>query len=195
MKTALIDVDGVLAAFTPHSLAGIGGRVKPEEIVTWEIRDFLNADEKKAILDLWHDTDWWLTIPAIEGAREGVKHIREAGYEIIALTAPFHTCKGWEGARRAWLEKHFDISPDHVIIAPGRRKTHVHGDILIDDKLETVEAWSLRWASAVNAYEQAFLFNASYNQTKNDGATWKRLMSWGAMDRHVRIYDYERSTR
>jgi 5'(3')-deoxyribonucleotidase len=186
-RTALIDVDGVLAAFTPHTLTCVGGRVKPSEIVTWEIRDYLDEKEKAELKKLWHDPDWWLAIPVLDGAREGVEHLREIGYEVVAITAPFHSCKDWEGVRRAWLKKHFDISHDHMMSVPGNKKARVHGDLLIDDKLETVEAWAHRWTSAANAYERAFLFDASYNQTPNGSATkLLRLMSWPSIRNHVK---------
>lgn len=183
-RAAGIDVDGVLAALTPHILECVGGRVKPEEIVTWNIENYLTDDERAVMFKLWNDPEWWQSIPVLDGAREGVEHIRSAGYEVLAVTSPFHTCKGWENARREWLGANFEIAPSQVIVIPSERKERYHVDLFVDDKLETVDAWSRRWIGM--SEERAFLFDAPYNRhNKETDPPWDRLRGWAAIGEFV----------
>lgn len=178
----LFDVDGVLADLTPHTLASIGGRVLPEAIVTYDIHAYLNEDERSRMDELWSDAEWWRAIPVVPGAREAVDYARSYGYEVVAITAPWRECRGMESSRRAWLVEHFEIHGDATIFAPSRRKALVHGDLFVEDRLETIEAWVGRWG---HMRPRAFLFDAPHNRVAKSSLLYARLEGWGGIYEHA----------
>lgn len=90
-----------------------------------------------------------------EGAREFVENIRRWA-KVLAVTAPLNGSPTWAQEREVWLTDHLDFKVEEVISA--RDKTHVYGDILVDDKVKTIRSWAARWHGS-----EGILYNESYN--------------------------------
>lgn len=150
----LIDCDGVLADFVAHVLRLTGSDVAPEQMKTYDIFEVVGEEHQDFLLS---NPEFWRTLPVIPGAQEGVKAIRaEPDAEIVVVTSPWHSCKGWLEARCTWLKEHFGIEPADIISA--RRKELIRGDVLIDDRLKNVEAWQQAWPDG-----KAYIFDQPYN--------------------------------
>ena len=153
----LIDCDGVLADFTAHVIKTTGADITPEDVTSYRIEDHLGPEAVAAAEGHWDDPVWWATLPVIGGAREGIDNIRQAGNEVLIVTSPWPTCRGWYDARKSWLLQHFEIPYGDVL--PIRRKELVAGDVLIDDKVEHVERWQ-----AAHPEGRAFIYDQPYNR-------------------------------
>ncbi|NIM50416.1 MAG: hypothetical protein GTO22_14395 [Gemmatimonadales bacterium] len=148
----LYDVDGVLLDFTRAVFRMRG--TDPEPVTDW---DFLTATDKKGL----EDPDFWETLRPMPGAEEELYNRRRMfGDHVIAVTAPWLSCKGWGFVRRKLLKKYFGMKPEDVIITS--RKDLVIGDWFVDDKPETVRSWRR------NNVGVGLLYDQPYNQGSVD---------------------------
>ncbi len=167
MDRGLCDVDGVLADFTGYLLTLVGSALTIEDIVTWDIFDYMNEDEERAAKMLLKNDEFWRSQPVMEGAQEGFEHVRSVVDEMFWVTSPWDSCPTWLPARKAWLKEHFNADPSYVF--PISKKYPVAGSFLIDDKVQHIVEWGEH-----NSSYNAFLFDAPYNQDSTAG----RRMSW-----------------
>lgn len=108
----------------------------------------------------------------MDGAKEGVKKLRELGYRVVILTSPTISNITWETDRRTWLTYHFEINHQDVIFA--RDKYLVRGDVFIDDKIKKVLDWA-----AVNPSGQGFVYDHLFTRGTNPELprfTWQRFL-------------------
>lgn len=163
-KRALVDVDGVVADFSQHVIDSVGSSLTVADITRWDIFGLIEeADgsaKKVAALAAMEDMQFWNTLPIMEGAVEGLKELRKT-YDVFWVTSPWPTCHGWDVARRNWIVKNFQASPDHVVVT--NAKFICAGNVFIDDKIDNVKAWAEH-----NPEGRALLFSAPYNSSCND---------------------------
>ncbi len=152
----LYDVDGVLLDFVGAVFRARGESREP--VLRY---DFLTANDKVML----RSPDFWETLHPMPGAMAAIDRRRAIGHDIVAVTAPWHSCKGWGFVRRHLLKKHFGIHQDNVIIT--HRKDLVRGDYFVDDNPDTVSLWGLR-----NPGGTPRLYDATYNQ---DAFGFKRV--------------------
>lgn len=157
MAHYILDVDGVVADFTPHMLARCGSAKTLADVTNWDVFGFLTPEQEVLSRTQLDTREFWSELPVLAGALEGIETIRRAGHHVHWCTSPWVSCVGWEFERRAWLKRHFDAKPDDVFIM--RKKEFLRGDVFIDDKAESVATWA-----AANPQHTAILFDAPYNQ-------------------------------
>jgi len=170
---ALVDVDGVVADFT-HAVCA-GTPLRPEDVTQFDIFGLLRGIDpkwEKAAYERLASRTFWAGLEPIEGAAEGVHALRQRGFDVVFLTAPWWSCDGWEKVRRRWLSEYMDAERNDVVICPSARKPLVAGALLVEDRKETLLAWSQRWPRA-----QPFLFDQPYNRETTLPAS-KRLFGW-----------------
>lgn len=156
----LLDVDGVIANFIEANLRwlwGYGIERYHNDVTAW---DFASLDIKPDLhfemKRRWSEPGFCAAIPPYDGAVEGVELLRERA-DVYAVTAPMCSSLTWQGERMEWLVGHFDFRRDHVISTAA--KYLVRGDVLVDDKPSTVDAWAAAhpqgcgvvWAQPYNA--------------------------------------------
>lgn len=167
----LIDVDGVVADLLGHLWARMDTLIRIEDLKSWHIISDLPEHESKQILHWFHDMEFWRTLPVMDGAREGVQYLRESGYDVAWVTAPYPSCKGWADARYEWLQKNMNASYKDICLMP--RKGLSQGDIFIDDKPENVREWQ-----QANPKGKAFLYSHPFNQYEAlPRFTWGTMLS------------------
>jgi 5'(3')-deoxyribonucleotidase len=139
----LLDVDGVLADFPSTALRYINERAGREYL----LGDIEEHDILKALcLTHWQDdfdrwcseTDVCRELEPYDGARAFVDALREIG-EVVCVTSPYGAVPTWQHSRLAWLKEHVGIEKRDVVFC--KRKELVRGNLLIDDKIENVEAF------------------------------------------------------
>jgi 5'(3')-deoxyribonucleotidase len=141
MRTILVDVDGVLADFTPtylHELEKATGRHYIEADVT----DF---DFRKCVCTAEEDAAVWRTLsetpgivynlPTYPGAFQFLKELRELG-RVVACTKP--AGPRWAGERYHWLLD-CGFAPADIVLCGD--KNLVKGDVLIDDCIQNLDEW------------------------------------------------------
>src|SRR5258708_1022140 len=110
-KIALIDVDGVCADFTGGLPSAIRPPLKPQHPTSFDILDLIKerdgrASKKHAEAKLASRL-FWGELKPIEGAIEGISRLRELGFDVIFVSAPWLSCETWERTRQNWLADHF----------------------------------------------------------------------------------------
>lgn len=123
-----VDLDGVLADFEYQLLRVAGVRVHDvEDDAMWA---HVNAYDSSG--------EWFLDLPLMPGARELWSHIRQ--FSPTILTATGRAGERAAEQKKAWVLKHFGITPDRVIaVRKSEEKAAymtVPGSILIDDNLQ-----------------------------------------------------------
>ena len=103
----------------------------------------------------------------ITGAMLGVRRLKAAGHELVAVT---HRPEGGVQDTLAWLDFHFGREEPYPwsgieILSDGRSKTEVPFDLLIDDSVRNV-------ADAHAAGRKGILFGAAWNLST---VTWEDI--------------------
>lgn len=161
-QITLLDVDGPCALFDLTTIKAVNPNITEQnmrELDDWDIFKLFNPEELKRCYKLLEDPQFWMSLPANEPAQRAVSKIREIGGKVVFVTSPWDGCKEWDYTRRLWLKKHFDAKGREDVIITSA-KDLVYGELFIDDKLTTVQAWSARWKK--NG-KQAVLFETNTN--------------------------------
>ena len=64
-----------------------------------------------------------------------MEELRAAGHEVLVVTAPFDT-DYWAREREVWLRRNLGFKRSEVMSVS--RKERVHGDVLVDDKVDNL---------------------------------------------------------
>jgi 5'-nucleotidase len=145
MTRVLLDCDGVLADFIGPVLDLVylvtDRRHTHEQVDRFDFAACLDLspDEKRAVRDVISGTEgWWRSLPVLPRAQDGVRRLREVA-DVYVVTSPWNSCKTWLYEREAWLKEHFGIPHSHVLA--GSAKHLVDGNMLVDDRTETLTRW------------------------------------------------------
>lgn len=108
------------------------------EITQWDLADaFRLMPSEKAWLDEQICTEGFcLGMQVLPGVKDTLRSLREF-CDVIAVTAPFIKSKYWAYERALWLQTNLGFDPKHEIVQT-HAKNRVVGDILVDDKTETL---------------------------------------------------------
>jgi 5'(3')-deoxyribonucleotidase len=183
----IVDVDGVAAAFVPALLGRLADEfpevLREEDIVVWDfIREMLPPDQRSfALHAIMEDRYFWLDLPRVPGALEGVEALINAGHHIIWATSPYYGCHSWVDYRLQWLRREFG----HAIEAEGSKfefyfstfKHRLGADAIIDDKPATIDAWAKRHPQGL-ALRYSYPFNRGMPLPSHNGFTF----SWDEVD-------------
>lgn len=172
LPTVLVDCDGPLADFVRGTLDLIffetGTVYLPEEIRTWEIFESIADKElEKKVYDKIKSKGQCSALGVVPGGPEGIKRLQEIS-EVVIVTSPFHGSETWVYEREKWLAKHFNIDPEDIIHA--RKKFHVFGHFLVDDRPKHLELWSKKWPTS-----GALLWDTPGNRSDT---TFPRVKTW-----------------
>jgi 5'(3')-deoxyribonucleotidase len=171
----LLDVDGVLANFIEANLATLrelGVERQHDDVRAWSIEESLglSSAQRAQMKARWSEAGFCASIPAYEGAAAGVELLRSIG-EVYAITAPMWSAPTWQHERTEWLMRHFDFTRDQVVSTAAKHL--VRGDILVEDKPETLARWAAAWPGALPV-----LWDRPYNAEADHPV---RTRSWGLL--------------
>lgn len=167
----LLDVDGVCTDFVAGLYRALGtGRVA-ESCARYDLFADLDAAESVEAYRILATHDFWHTLEPIEGMQRGLEKIRAAGFEVVFVTSPWHSCPSWLDARVRWLRSHCSACGSWEVIATAR-KNLVQGAAFVDDRPANVSGW----ASA-----QRSPHGYVYAQTYNTEAPGRRI-TWDDID-------------
>jgi len=168
----LIDVDGVVCDLHTEWLrrynAEYGDNLTNEDIKEWGLKPFVRPECGDRIYDYLNENLYGVETPAIGGAREGLERLRRAGDTITFVTSC--VAPGMFDSKVEWLRREgMMYKPDGLVATlDGTSKLVVAGDVLIDDRGETVRKFT--WAGRI-----AILFTQPWN--RDDWAP-ARMESW-----------------
>ncbi len=169
---ALVDVDGPLADFhgraKDHINSKFGLNVTDSDFETWDVtavlptqamRDQMNADIAMP--------GFASSLMPSPGSQDAIESLRSVS-KVLFVTTPHPESKTWMRERQDWLAKHFGAKPHDIIHIFD--KSHVLGDMLLDDKPSNVELWQKRHPQAAG-----LLWDMLYNRDVNH---LTRVNSW-----------------
>ena len=170
-KTLLLDCDDVLCDFVGGVLRAVnvarGTSFRPEECHERDIaRSFGLTWEY--IGDIVKRRFFCAELAELPGARNAVERLR-ALCDVYIVTAPWPS-KRWMRERTDWLMS-LGFDSDHIIFC--RTKKLVWGDILIDDRTQTIIEWAEKWPAGT-----ALLWNKPYNQGALLPSNAHRVLGW-----------------
>lgn len=179
----LIDVDGPMADFSEPAREAIyqvtGRRFKASDHVNgWDLFSGLglSEDETKEVFRVMQVPGLCLGIPTVPGAKEGIAELRKYA-EVWAVTSPFGG-EHWMHERDAWLVQNMGFHKDQVLHVRAASKHGVYGNMLIEDKIDTLKSWKAAWPN-----ENPVLFQFTYNCEGWDGMSvldWPSLVTYAA---------------
>lgn len=105
----------------------------------------------------------------LPGSRAGVQSLRDAGHQVIALTAPIHTPE-WLYGRATWLKMRGFT--DRTIVFT-RDKSLIPGDVLIEDNPEYAREWA-----AAHPRGAVLLYDQPWNRSAVVPSNGRRVKSW-----------------
>lgn len=175
--TVLMDCDGVLSDFTSACLEIVfkktGVRYQPEDIKTWEIFDSIKEKNIRGeVYDAIKEKDCCRNLAVFTGAFDAVQTLKQHT-ELVIVTSPFYGSPTWAHEREKWLEDNMGINARDVIHA--RKKFHIAGDCLIDDRMENLVLWKGRFP---NGY--ALLWSTPHN-LQDSAPGISRIQSWAQL--------------
>lgn len=153
--TILCDVDGVLADFVGDILKKSGSILKPENINTWDMFALMKIDVKKKADELLKTPEFWRHLTILPHAQKEVVKLRHRG-KVLFVTSPWYLCKEWVHERRMWLKRNFDADDKEIIFC--QDKSHVRGDIFIDDRCDNIINWQ-----KTNPDKESRIMDRTYN--------------------------------
>lgn len=168
----LVDVDGVVCdlhtAWLARYNADYNDTLTPDDIMEWGLHPFVKPECGNRIYDYLNEDLYGPETPAIAGAREALMRLRQAGDRITFVTSC--VSPGMFDPKVEWLRKEgMLIAPDGLIAVLGNTsKLVVQGDVLIDDRADTVREY-------VTAGRIAVVFTQPWNR---DAWTPARMDSW-----------------
>lgn len=175
----LLDVDGVVADFSGYLLESVYSDLTADDVTCWDIMSLMTDEQRVMAKHKLKNPIWWFEQPVLAGAKEGVEFLQQDGHQIHWVTSPWHSCNGWESARRDWLHQYFKAEPKDITFT--YRKDLVHGDVLIDDKYEHVAGWVGRHGPF------GLLFDAPYNRDSEPNEDIMVVRGWEEVVSTIRI--------
>lgn len=167
----LVDMDGVVADMDK----ALAEELKVPLAELSERKDFeIPARFEKSVKKIWERPGFFLWLPVMEGAKEGVAALQTAGFEVYFCTSPMSRNPTCASDKLAWVKKVFGESMmKRTIITDD--KTLVRGAYLIDDRDPTTKGkFTPVW--------QHVVFDHPSNQHMN-------------MNRKLRLYGWKQLTK
>ena len=181
MKRVLLDCDGVLSDFIGPVLdlvwEATGRTYTREDVKVFDFAASLGLEpEENAVVkdEISHRRGWWSELPIMPGAQEGVARLQQIA-DVYIVTSPWNNCRTWLYERETWLRKHFGIPHSRVLACSA--KHIVAGDVLVDDRIDTLLQWQDH-----NPRGAAVQWQTPHN--RNDGwrawstKSWDQLVGW-----------------
>lgn len=123
----------------------------PSQILDWNIHQFVKPECGKQLYKYIEDPTIYDDVLPIDGAIDGIKSLREMGYDILFVT---HSTKGHVGRKYELLKQYGLIQSDREYLEK-EDKSNVKCDYLLDDYIKNVTSFN----SGIGV-----LFTQSYNK-------------------------------
>jgi 5'-nucleotidase len=169
-RSIRVDQDGVLAEYQKRfleiwrELYPDRPWVDPETFTEHDTRNHYPREYEKDIESIELSSGFYRSLRPIEGGKEALEYMLQAGYDVRIVTAPKKKFRNCVLEKYEWIAEHLGQKwVERTILT--RDKTLVTGDILIDDKPSVTGVAAPTWEHVL------------YDQPWNRGET-KRRLTW-----------------
>ena len=147
----LIDMDGIAADLVGKTLrlynAEHGTAFTHAHVTDWNFDKCI--PNGKAMFRYFDTPGFFLDLQPLPGMVRALKGLKKAGHELHIASTP-HVRGTCAQDKLAWVDEHIPfIGARNTILV--RDKTMLKGDVLIDDKPETIEKYRLAWPTSILA--------------------------------------------
>jgi 5'(3')-deoxyribonucleotidase len=125
----------------------------------------LDWAQRGRVIEALATEEFWRDLQPSALAQNGIDRLRDAGWHVTFLTAPWPGLRTWTHIRTQWLWKHFGASFEDIIFTT--RKELVYGDVLIEDSAHNTEKWQEFWG------KKPILLARAYNRGRH---TWNDVI-------------------
>lgn len=169
----LVDMDDVVAEWgvgydsllDEHGEAAAGIPRRAERM-HWDLYADRTPAERRIIQKIMVEPGFYGMLRAVPGARTALRQMRDAGYDIRFVSAPYISNPTCASDKIAWIARHYGSHwAQRVILTTD--KTLVRGDYLIDDRPDITGGEEPSW--------EHVLFTQPYNKHIEDR---RRISSW-----------------
>lgn len=167
----LVDQDGVISNFDGRLVKLLGER-HPEIglLPLEEKRAFYLEDEypdhRQKVIDIYTEEDFFLSLPPVEGAIEGMRLLLELGHDVRICTSPVTKNDFCLHEKWHWVRQHAPDFTKRLIVT--KDKTLIRGDVLIDDKPKVTGVLQPQWTHV--------LYDRPYNRNQpGPRMSWDRM--------------------
>lgn len=138
---------------------------------TWGIFDRLHMTdpEKAHILKELEAPGFCASLPVLPGAVEGVSKLKQIA-QVIVATGHGHG-RHWQAERTRWVHRHFGEDIPVILVDP-EWKHLIDGDVMIDDRHETL----VKWYEALRP--MPILWTTRENEALEEHPCTVRVRSW-----------------
>lgn len=150
--TVLIDIDGTIADSVPYWLDIIaqktGVRAQMSDITQWGMHHCppLDKVDPNLIYGVLNEPGFNSNAPVMPGAVENVRKLMDDGHEVLFPTARFGKVAMVETLD--WFTAHFPFVNLKQQVCFFPNKHLIQGDIIVDDRAETLESYWSYWPYA-----------------------------------------------
>ena len=139
----LLDMDGVVNLFDEHFVAiveAMGYGFDWEGYNDWEIYEHVIGckDPERLMDEVFCRMDFWMTIPPMDYAYDVLKDMNKR-YEIVIATKVWRDEEPFKVVKKKWLDKYFHFFHNNEIFFGGFQKWNLEGDVIFEDKPETIQ--------------------------------------------------------
>ena len=153
-----VDMDGILvdllAAWLEEIKQKFGVSVTKDQVTQWDLSKCpeLTHIPEREIFELLYRPGLFESAPILPGALIGLTQLHEMGHDVKIVTATPHDIDAQcQREKLSWLDANFDWLNwnDDVIFASAKDKLTIYGDVLIEDRPDTLIGYAKEWPSAL----------------------------------------------
>ncbi len=179
----LIDMDGIIVDLMTPWLEVYnrewGDSLQRWQVTDWALHRFVKPECGLKVYDFIKRLGFYDHLPAHLGAIEAVTKLHESGHDIKFATAS--PCADAARGKIVWIEREFEHLGfgirDVISIYD---KVWLEADVLIDDKTETIKAWSQK-ATTQTSYPRPRIMAISHPHNQ-DAREWADVFAENIFD-------------
>lgn len=168
--TILVDMDGVCVEIHDHWLnlynRDYDDDLTQEQIVSWDLHKYVKEGCGLKIYEYLKEPGFFLGAPVIPGCAKSLRALKNAGLNIILVTATPSNSHTAHFEKIKWIERNLPFLNTKNFISTSR-KDLIAGDLLLDDAVHNLDnfpgipcafrqPWNLRknYRFSVNSWEE-----------------------------------------
>jgi 5'(3')-deoxyribonucleotidase len=146
-KTIMVDMDNTINRLSDYFIEKAiesGFLVKPNIKDSYDLNAGLISPITNPVDYIFNLPHFWFNIPIMTGADDFITYqLHHQNYNVLFVTTPYENCLTCKPEKIEWLKKYFNwVTDQNIIFADKKWEFESLGDLIIEDKPETLMKWS-----------------------------------------------------